>query len=1026
LQANIDVRIDAGDHQMLDTTNSRLAVIDKVDWPDQQPPWRDGGFRTFVENVRQRRHMMMVLMLVGAAVGWVASLAYLAVRVPAYSASSEILISNTTLQLSGADAVVTQILVENSLVENAIELLRSSRVLGRVIDKVGLEEIERISPRHSFRWNASYWEPESSDASKKQASIALLRSNTAVKRVGSSQVVLVSARALTAMDAARLTNEIAAAFVQEQYDANAVVSTSAALRERIKVLGPTARIISEAVPPRSKDSPMAAIAMLLGIMLGGVLGAGSGLSLIGFDPRLRTAEQLAAVTSAECFGYVPRINPRSSKVGIVPPAPANRSQSGAPPILRHVTALEPLLHKIRVLLLHDIPALLLRKIPAIQKLFPSEPDYNFDLESILRRSLLRQVRSAVLERSTIAPRIVGVTSCRAGEGKTTLAANLARFIAREGTPVLLIDACCSDMKSGPAKKTPGLQQLLRGTATPDAVIRSDISLNLDFLPSGGPGDLDLLWGNLPHAINDGRKRGYQWIILDLPELATAIDVCAAGQVFDNLLIVVEWGGTSKGELQQGLRALGSLRERIVGTVINKVPWASIDSVTASLLARPGCDDHRSKNRGRRGTAMIKRRFTEIAMALILAVIFAAQPASALAGDYRLGVSDRVKIKVQEWPDISGEYTVTPDGAVSLPLIGNIDAVGLRLNDLAREISDRFQQRSEGTERVLAAVEIAQYRPFAITGDVQRPGQYPYRPGLTVIEAISIAGGYYRPELGFVRLGRDVAVANGEIHTQSVKLNRLIAHEARLGAALDGHEDIPLPPELAKQKDDPEILAIMKDEQAVLAPETEMRRSEQAALENIKSLYQNEITSLRGHVEALTQEQDSIGGQLKEMRSMAAKGLALAPTMFALERSLAQVASQQMATETGIVRAEESITLAEQRVTQAQQERSRAETKDLEKTKDEIAEARAKLETAIQLLHEAQISAPAEVRERSSENAERPGFTILRRDGETMREVVADETTLVTPDDIIKIPTVRLPPAVPGSFVNLSRADAPVR
>ena len=96
-------------------------------------------------------------------------------------------------------------------------------------------------------------EPDSSDASRKQALIALLRANIAVRRIGSSQIVAVRARALTAMDAARLTNEIAEAFVQEQYDANAVVSTSAALRERIKVLGPTARIISEAVPPKSKD-----------------------------------------------------------------------------------------------------------------------------------------------------------------------------------------------------------------------------------------------------------------------------------------------------------------------------------------------------------------------------------------------------------------------------------------------------------------------------------------------------------------------------------------------------------------------------------------------------------------------------------------------------------------------------------------------------------------------------------------------------------------------------------------------------
>jgi hypothetical protein len=149
-------------------------------------------------------------------------------------------------------------------------------------------------------------------------------------------------------------------------------------------------------------------------------------------------------------------------------------------------------------------------------------------------------------------------------------------------------------------------------------------------------------------------------------------------------------------------------------------------------------------------------------------------------------------------------------------------------------------------------------------------------------------------------------------------------------------------------------------------------------------------------------------------------------MFALERSLAQVASQQMATETAIVRAQENITLAQQRVTDAQQERRRAETKDLEKTRDEIADARAKIATATQLLHEAQTSAPAEARERSSENADRPRFTILRRDGETMREVVADETTYVAPDDIIKIPTVRLPPVARGAFLSLSRAGSPER
>jgi Mrp family chromosome partitioning ATPase len=514
---------------MLDATKTRFPAIDEGDQPVQQNPWGDrASFWTFVEKACQRRHMIMVLMLIGAVVGWAASLAYVAVRVPAFSASSELLISNTTLQLSGTDAVVTQILLENSLIESAIEVLRSGSVLDRVIEKIGLEEIERISPRsYVFPW--SHTEPETSEASRRQAAIMLLRSNTIVKRVGASQIVSVRARAVTATDAAKLTNEIARAFVKEQYDANAVVTTNAALRERIKVLGPTARIITEAIPPKSKDPPRALIVMLLGIVLGGTLGAGGGLAATLIDRRLRAADQLAALTSVECFGYVPRFDPQSS--------------------------------------------------------MPPEPDCNLGPELMLTGSpVLRLVRSAVLERSPRVPHIIGVTSCHAAEGKTTVASSLARFIALEGSVVLLVDACCPDVANDPGpSRTPALQEVLRGTAALDDVILNDICLNLDFLPCGkAVGDLDLVWGNLVQIINDGRERSYEWVILDLPPLATAIDVRAASQVIDDLLIVVEWGRTSDKELQQGLRALGSCRDRIVGTIINKVSSTSVVSETRSL------------------------------------------------------------------------------------------------------------------------------------------------------------------------------------------------------------------------------------------------------------------------------------------------------------------------------------------------------------------------------------------------------------------------------------------------------------
>src|SRR5437867_9634586 len=121
---------------MLDTTNTKRPVLVGVENRSIAPePWRDGiGFRVFLGKVRQQRPKIVRSMLVGAVVAWLAGIGYNLVKVPEFSASSELLISNTTLQLSGPDAVVTQILVENSLIQSAIEMLKSSKVLERTID----------------------------------------------------------------------------------------------------------------------------------------------------------------------------------------------------------------------------------------------------------------------------------------------------------------------------------------------------------------------------------------------------------------------------------------------------------------------------------------------------------------------------------------------------------------------------------------------------------------------------------------------------------------------------------------------------------------------------------------------------------------------------------------------------------------------------------------------------------------------------------------------------------------------------
>jgi polysaccharide biosynthesis/export protein ExoF len=952
-------------------------------------PWRDGiGFRLHLAKIRQQRPMIVCWMLVGAVMVWLASVAYILVRTPAFSAFSELLISNTTLQQSGPDAVVTQLLVENSLVQSAIEMAKSSRVLERAVDRLGLENIELILPKSRSIRDIGLLqifapEQERSETSRKQTAVAALRSNITVNRVGTSQIISVRGRARTAEDAARLTNEIAVSFVQEQNDTSAVVTTSAALRERIKVLGPTARIISEAVPPNSKDGPTAGVMLALAAVLGAALGVSVGLAIVLFDRRVRSAEQLT-MTSAECFGYLPRMVVRR---GLRRP---KRWLGGG-----------------------RFGARMLQKLsPYAFTLHYSDPE----LGSTLRGAVLRRARSAVLERRGDVPHFVGITSCRRAEGKTTFAAHWAGLIAGDGSRVLLVDASNAAARSNSLapNETQGLYQLLRGAAVPGDVIRPQVRPNLDFLPSGDAvGNIDMQWHNLVQAVTESGDCAYEWVILDLPALTPVADVRSAGQIVDELLIVVEWGRTSEGQLQQALQSLGPVRDKILGVVINKTPWASSDP------------DTRVAQRPARGALAAKGRlwkwFCEIPTIVGFALALAVAP--AFGDEYRLGISDRLKIKVQEWPDIGGEYTVTTDGLVSLPLVGNVNAAGLHVKDLAQEISDRLQRRAGGAERPFAAVEIIHFRPFSILGDVQRPGEYPYRPGLTIVQAVSTAGGYYRPDLGLqiLRLDRDVALAKGDIRTLLLKQNRLVMRAARLTASLAGRESVPIPPELENEKEDPTVSAIIESERAAFTRDNDTARSEASSLENIRSLYQREIDSLRGQIEALKQEKSTIQRQLDELRSLSARGLALSPTLFTLERAAAQIVNQQMSAETEIVRAEENVTSAEQRVRERALERIRTNTRELQLANDEIGEVRARLGTANDLLKEAQFSAPAEARQRLAEQGQRPSFTVVRKEGEITREIVADETTLVEPDDIIKVPTVTSKPLASSSYINLSRA-----
>jgi protein involved in polysaccharide export with SLBB domain len=130
----------------------------------------------------------------------------------------------------------------------------------------------------------------------------------------------------------------------------------------------------------------------------------------------------------------------------------------------------------------------------------------------------------------------------------------------------------------------------------------------------------------------------------------------------------------------------------------------------------------------------------------------ALPAAPVSSDYRLGSDDRVRLIVFGVDTMSREYPVGPNGALSLPLIGDVPARGRTVAEISGDIRARLADGYVKDPNV--SLVIISFRPFNILGEVNKPGAYAYRDGMTLAGAVALAEGYtYRAQRKYVFIQR---------------------------------------------------------------------------------------------------------------------------------------------------------------------------------------------------------------------------------------------------------------------------------
>ncbi len=112
--------------------------------------------------------------------------------------------------------------------------------------------------------------------------------------------------------------------------------------------------------------------------------------------------------------------------------------------------------------------------------------------------------------------------------------------------------------------------------------------------------------------------------------------------------------------------------------------------------------------------------------------------SATSDNYVLGVGDLIRIQVYGEPDLTMRLRLETKGTISYPFLGEIPVVGKSVAYVRQEIMSGLANGYLKNPEVQVIVE--EYRPFYVNGEVRKPGGYPYIPGLTVQQALALAGG----------------------------------------------------------------------------------------------------------------------------------------------------------------------------------------------------------------------------------------------------------------------------------------------
>ncbi len=390
----------------------------------------------------------------------------------------------------------------------------------------------------------------------------------------------------------------------------------------------------------------------------------------------------------------------------------------------------------------------------------------------------------------------------------------------------------------------------------------------------------------------------------------------------------------------------------------------------------------------------------------------APSAFAASDEFILRPQTRIKVAIiewvaslgeyKEWTALNGEYQVSSSGTISVPLIGAVQAAGKSGTEVSDIISGLLQKRTGLSQLPVTTVEIVRYPPVYVTGPVQKPGEIEFKPGLTVMQAVAMAGGRERridAQGGYSEL--DQIRYLGDLNRIELQLKQFSARRARLHAELEAREAVVFPDNLVNAEAGSIEHQFMEEEKRLFATRAEALGFQLQSLDELVALLEREITVLDEKMVTQDRQIKTAENELKDVARLVSDQTLTKSRQTSLERIVADLQSGKLDMVVASMRAKQKVSETRRDAITLRGQRKTEAGRDLQATDAEIEDLKLRRVTALQLLQSMGASVLRKGRQELVD-LQPLEFRIARDGSNNNGSAEATETDALEPGDVLEV------------------------